>query len=102
MAFQYNIVRMFENERTEGREEGRAEGRAEGEADGRTYNIIAQLRKKLQKGKSDATAADELEEDLDTIQPLYSLIKQYPAESDEEILTRYKELCKTADSEGRQ
>ena len=86
MAFQYNIVRMFENERTEG------------ETNGRTYTIIAQLRKKFLKDKSAATAADELEEDLDTIQPLYDLIKQYPKESDEEILTRYKESCKTDDT----
>ena len=98
MAFQYNIVRMFENERTEGREEGRVEGRAEG----RYCNLIALLRKKFLKGKDAATAADELEEDLDTIQPLYELIKQYPEESDEEILTRYKELCKTDDSKGQQ
>ena len=94
MAFQYNIVRMFENERAEGREEGLA--------DGRICNIIAQLRKKLQKGKSAAAAVDELEEDLDTIQPLYDLIKQYPKESDEEILARYKGCCKTDDTKGMQ
>ena len=94
MAFQYNIVRMFENERTEGREEGRAEGREEG----RTCNLIALLRKKCLKGKDAATAADELEEDLDTIQPLYDLIKQHPEESDEDILARYKECCKTDDT----
>ena len=87
MAFQYNIVKMFENERTEGRTEGRI------------CNIIVQLRKKLQKGKSAATAADELEEDPDSIQPLYDLIKQYPEESDEEILARYKECCKTTDAQ---
>ena len=75
------------------------EGRAEGEADGRTYNIIALLRKKFFKGKDAATAADELEENLDTIQPLYDLIKQYPEESDEDILARYKECCKTDDSQ---
>lgn len=95
MAFQYNIVRMFENERTEGRKEGREEGREEG----RTYTIIALIRKKLQKGKSAATAAEELEEDPGIIQPLYDLIKQYPEESDEDILARYKECCKTDDSQ---
>ena len=94
MAFQYNIVRMFENARTE--------SRAEGEANSRTYNTIALIRKKLHKGKSAATAADELEEDLATIQPLYELIKQYPEESDEDILTRYKKLYKTDDSKGQQ
>ena len=90
MAFQYNIVRMFENERTEG------------EANGRTYNTIALIRKKIQKDKSAATAADELEEDIATIQPLYDLIKEYPEESDEDILARYKELCETDDSKGQQ
>ncbi len=94
MAFQYNIVRMFENERTEGREEGLA--------DGRTCKLIALLRKKLSKGKDAPTTADELEEDLDTIQPLYNIIKQYPKESDEEILARYKECCKTDDTKGMQ
>ena len=93
MAFQYNIVRMFENKRTEGREEGRVEGRY--------CNLIALLRKKFLKGKDAATAADELEEDLDTIQPLYDLIKQYPEESDEDILARYKELCEIDDSKGQ-
>ena len=90
MAFQYNIVRMFENERTEG------------EANGRTYNTIALIRKKIHKGKSAATVANELEEDLDTIQPLYNIIKQYPKESDEEILARYKKCCKTVDTKGMQ
>ena len=93
MAFQYNIVRMFENERTEGRAEGRTEGHA--------YTIIAQLKKKILKGKDAATAAEELEEDIAAIQPLYDLIKQYPEESDEDILAKYKALCATDDSKGQ-
>ena len=93
MAFQYNIVRMFENERTEGRAEGRTEGHA--------YTIIAQLKKKIPKGKDAATAADELEEDIAAIQPLYDLIKEYPEESDEDILARYKELCETDNSKSQ-
>ena len=89
MAFQYNIVRMFENERTEGREEGRA------------FNLIAQIKKKILKGKDAATAAEELEEDTAAIQPLYDLIKEYPDESDENILARYKKLCEIDDSKGQ-
>lgn len=83
MAFQYNIIRMFENER------------AEGVAEGRTCNTIVLIRKKIQKGKDAATISDELEEDFETIQPLYDLIRQYPEESDEDILARYKECYKT-------
>lgn len=40
VAFQYNIVRVFEEERAENRAKGRAEGRAEGIAESRAEDIL--------------------------------------------------------------
>lgn len=57
-------------ERREAREEGREEGRIEGRMEGREEQLYRQVSKKLQKGKSPEVIAEELEEDLDTIQRL--------------------------------
>ena len=75
MAFKYNIIRAFEDEK----------------ADGKLLTIISQLRRKYQKGKSISEAADDLEEDVSAILPFYDLITKYPEEDDEKILSRYKE-----------
>ena len=75
MAFQYNIIKMFENEK----------------AEGRLLTLISLLMKKYQKGKSVSEAADELEENISMIQPFYDLIAQNPEASDEDILIMYKE-----------
>lgn len=83
MAFQYNIVRIFEEEK------------AEVKAEGDLLRLISQLKKKYQKGKTAPEAADDLEEETVVVQPFYELIAQYPEESSEEILARYKEINET-------
>ena len=65
----------------EGRAEGHAEGRVEGHAEGRKEVILEQQKKleekvraKIRKGKSVAQIADELEEDVGLIQPIYIML----------------------------
>ena len=66
------------------------EEREEARSEGEWLKVISLLRKKYHKGKTVSEAADDLEEDISIIQPLYDLITQCPLENDEDILTRYK------------
>lgn len=77
MAFKYNIIRAFEDER--------AEGIAEGEKKGRTLKLIGQIRKKIQKNNSVEEIADMLEEEPAFISPIYDLIQMHPDWDDEKI-----------------
>ncbi len=97
MAFQYNIIRMVEEEKAEGRAkglaEGRAKGRAEGLREGRTEGIlkmISLLQKKYRKGKTAVEAAEDLEEDVSGIQGFYDLIALHPEEDAGSIYARYQ------------
>ena len=67
------------------------DGKNEGIMEGDTLRRIFQITKKIEKGKSLATIADEIEEDENDILPIYTLIKNHPNESKEEI---YKLLQK--------
>lgn len=57
------------------REEAKAEGFAEGIFQGRTGHLEEQVKKKLSKAKSPEQIADELEEDIVTIQDIISKIE---------------------------
>ena len=46
------------------------------------------VRKKIKKGKLTEMIAEELEEELKTILPIYELLSRYPEETDEEIYQR--------------
>ena len=52
-------------------------GREEGRATGREEKLLMLICKKIQKGKSIEQIADELEEDVETIQPLYEIVLRY-------------------------
>ena len=73
MAFKYNIIRAFEDERAEGKEEGK------------NLKLIGQVRKKLSKNISLEETADMLEEETAAIAPIYDLLKSYPDWEDERI-----------------
>ena len=77
MAFKYNIIRAFEDERAEGKEEGKEEGK--------NLKLIGQVRKKLSKNISLEETADMLEEETAAIAPIYDLLKSYPDWEDERI-----------------
>ena len=52
-------------------------GREEGREEGDIRRLLSLIRKKVQKGKSIDQIADELEEDVETIQPLYEIVLHY-------------------------
>ncbi len=83
MAFKYNIIRAFEDERAEGKEEGM------------TLKLISLVRKKIHKNRTVEEIAEILEEEPDTIAPVYELLLFNPDWDDEEI---YKELRSPGDS----
>ena len=87
MAFKYNIIRAFEDEREEGRIEGKEEGQA--------LKLISQVRKKRNKNRSVKEIADMLEEEISVIAPVFALLQAHPDWDDEEI---YKELRSPGDS----
>ena len=80
MAFKYNIIRAFEDER------------AEGKAEGKTLKLISLVRKKLRKNNSVEEIADMLEEEMASIAPIYALILDHPDWDDERIGSELKEL----------
>ncbi len=59
-----------------GIEKGRLEGRLEGHLEGRKKTLTSQIQKKLAKGKSLEQIADELEETVEVIRPLYEQVLQ--------------------------
>lgn len=73
MAFKYNIIRAFEDERAEGKEEGK------------NLKLIGQVRKKLCKNISLEETADMLEEEKAAIAPICDLLKSHPDWEDERI-----------------
>lgn len=56
--------------RKEGRE-GYEEGQKKGKKEGQRQLLVAQVQKKIEKGKSIEQIADELEEDISAIRPIY-------------------------------
>lgn len=84
----YTFDRQLALEREDSRTEGRAEGRAEGLAEGRKKEKIALINRKIARGKSLEQIADELEEDKDSILPIYNIICKMPSDVDtDEIYT---------------
>ena len=68
------------------REEGKQDGKTEGE----TLKLINQICKKVEKGKNLEKIAEDLEEEVETILPIYELaVKLAPKYDCEKI---YKEL----------
>ena len=73
MAFKYNIIKAFEDER------------AEGEARGEFRKLICLVRKKVSRNMSPEEIADMLEEDIDLIVRIYNVLKNHPEWNDEKI-----------------
>ena len=79
---EYNPKRHIQNEKEISKEEGREEGREEGEL----LKLIAQMQKKIARGKELEKIAEELEENADSIEAIYQIIKEQPEKSAKEIL----------------
>ena len=67
------------------REEGRALGREEGREEGETRKLISQIKKKLFSGKDIERIAEEVEETVDTIQPIVDLLTEHPEYDEDEV-----------------
>ena len=66
--------------------------RAEERSIGDKTRLISQVQKKIQKGKSLETVADELESTVDEIRPIYDAVQKFPAGTEAEKI--YEELLK--------
>ena len=73
MAFKYNIIRAFEDEREEGREEGMIQ------------KLVSQVRKKSSKNIPVLEIADMLEEDETVIRQIYDRLQEHPDWDDKQI-----------------
>ena len=72
----YAMQEARERGLAEGRAEGLAEGHAEGRVEGRTEKVILQIQKKLAKGKSVETIAEEVEESVEVVKQLIAKIAE--------------------------
>ena len=92
-----DMCKAWEEQKNEGREEGRELGREEGRELGERQKIISLIVKKLQKDKSVAEIADDLEEKEDVIAPIYeaalSMKPDYDVEKIYELLEKNKKLA---------
>ena len=92
-----DMCKAWEDQKNEGREEGRELGREEGRELGERQKIISLIIKKLQKDKSVAEIADDLEEKEEVIAPIYeaalSMKPDYDVEKIYELLEKNKKLA---------
>ena len=91
MMFDLTYEKQMENAKREwfndGVEEGRAEGYSSGIAKGDVCRLVNLIIKKLQKNKSLEQIAEELEEAVEDIQPIYDIVKKYAPEYDVDAIT---------------
>ena len=91
MMFDLTYEKQMENAKREwyndGVEEGRAEGYSSGIAEGAVHHLVASVVKKVQKNKTLDQIADELEESVEDIQPIYDIVKKHAPEYDADTIT---------------
>ena len=91
MMFDLTYEKQMENAKREwyndGVEEGRAEGYSSGIAEGAVHHLVASVVKKMQKNKTLDQIADELEESVEDIQPIYDIVKKHAPEYDVDAIT---------------
>lgn len=76
-----------EEGRAEGYSSGIAEGRASGIAEGTVRYLVASVVKKVQKNKTLDQIADELEESVEDIHPIYDIVKKHAPEYAADTIT---------------
>ena len=75
------------------KEYSRRSGWKEGWKEGRDLCVLSLIKKKYCKGKPLVQIADELEEDVEVIRPLYDLVEKYPDKTAEELSELYVKQC---------
>ena len=78
MMFDLTYEEQMENAKREWYKEGRAEG---------YHRLVTAIIKKLQKNRSLEEIADELEESVEEIQPIYDIVKKHAPEYDVDAIT---------------
>ena len=78
---------------------GRSEGLVEGESHGRTKKPIELVCKKLSKGKSPQTIAEDLEEDPDVIEKICKAAQPFAPDYDVEAIYEAMQAKKSGDKE---
>ena len=95
MMFDLTYEKQMENAKREwyndGVEEGYSagikEGYSSGIVKGDVGRLVTSIIKKLQKNKSPEQISDELEESVETIQPIYDIVKKHAPEYDVDAIT---------------
>lgn len=95
MMFDLTYEKQMENAKREwyndGVEEGYStgikEGYSSGISKGDVGRLVNSIIKKLQKNKSLEQIADELEESVETIKPIYDIVKKHAPEYDADTIT---------------
>ena len=63
-------------------------GDAEGKAEGELYSLLSLIRKKVQKGKSLAQTAEELEDTEENLRLFYETVRKNPEDTVEQLAER--------------
>ncbi len=92
------MARFYENFHKFDIQEHARVNRAEGRAEGEDIHLINQVYKKIQKGKSPETIADELEESIENVQEMISAIEAHSSEEfdAEKVYEEWKKHSVTA------
>lgn len=72
----YDMCKAFMDMKLEGKAEGKVEGKVEGKAEGRLEYLVETICKKIMKNKPAAVIADELEEELPTVERVIEIQRQ--------------------------
>ena len=92
--FEYDEEKFLKGERElaykSGEEAGIEKGRQDGKTEGETLKLINQICKKVKKGQSPEKIAEDLEEEMETVLPIYQLAIESAPEYDSETI--YKAL----------
>ena len=83
MMFDLTYEKQMENAKREWYNDGVEEGYAKGAV----HHLAASVVKKVQKDKNLEQIADELEESVETIQPIYDIVKKHAPEYDVDAIT---------------
>ena len=97
MMFDLTYEKQMENAKREWYNDGVEEGYSSGIAKGDAGRLVTSIIKKLQKNKSLEQIADELEESVEDIQPIYDIVKKHVPEYDVDAITT--EVLETRENE---
>ena len=95
LANKAEVIRMtlYEYDEELHKQTIRKESYEDGEQNGKLLQLTELICRKLQKNKSPETIADELEEDLNTIQHIYAIAKDFAPDYDvAKIVEQYKQV----------